>query len=107
MNRKTLTALCLAIFASAVMACGGAHITPQNTDRTPSLSVPDQRTTVSISVEPSAATAESSVVEFGHIVGMFLAESPGAMMRSGEFSNCEITPMDALAVASLYQSWAV
>ena len=59
MNRKTLTALCLAIFAATAMACGDAHVSPQNTDRTPSLYALGQQPIVSSSVEPSDDLVES------------------------------------------------
>ena len=59
-----------------------------------------------MTVTGCAQFARTALHEFGHIVGMFHAESPGALMRSGEISNCEITPMDAVAAASLYQSRA-
>lgn len=56
---KSITAVCLAILAAAAMACSSGRVTPENTERTPSLSAPAQQPTVSISVEPSAPPVES------------------------------------------------
>ena len=56
---ESLTAICLAIFAAAALACGSARVTPQNTDETAELSAPVQQPTVSSLVEPSAPPVES------------------------------------------------